>query len=318
MGADVAHQDRPRRLRLVCEELGPTFVKLGQVLSTRPDIIPEAYTIELAALRDDVRPFSFTQVEKILTEDYRAPLVEVFLSCDPQPVASASISQVHRAVLLDGRTVALKIRRPGITKLVQADLDILKNLAQLAERRLPFLATFKPLALAREFERSLKRELDFTIERRTMQRCQSQFANDPTAHIPFTIEAFSTPRVIAMEFIEGVGVDDHEGIRALGADPAEVAVNGARILLRQIFEFGFFHADPHPGNLRVLAGGVVAPLDYGMFGQLDSRTRRTHRRPSSRADRARPRPRSRCSRRARCAAAIRSIPGPSAVTSASW
>ncbi len=273
MGVDAAPQDRPRRLRLVCEELGPTFVKLGQVLSTRPDIIPEAYTIELASLRDDVRPFSFIQVEKILTEDYHAPLAEVFLALDPQPVASASISQVHRAVLRDGRTVALKIRRPGITKIVQADLDILKNLAQLAERRLPFLAPYKPLALAREFERSLKRELDFTIERRTMQRCQSQFAGDPTAHIPYVIEAFSTPRVIAMEFIEGVGVDDLAGIRALGADPAEVAVTGARILLRQIFQFGFFHADPHPGNLRVLAGGVVAPLDYGMFGQLDSRTR---------------------------------------------
>jgi len=273
MGVDTAPQDRPHRLRLVCEELGPTFVKLGQVLSTRPDIIPEAYTIELAALRDDVRPFPFIQVERILTEDYHAPLAAVFLSLDPQPVASASISQVHRAVLRDGRTVALKIRRPDITKVVQADLDILKNLAQLAERRLPFLAPYQPLALAREFERSLKRELDFTIERRTMQRCQNQFAGVPTAHIPYAIEAFSTPRVIAMEFIDGVGVDDLEGIRALGADPAEVAVTGARILLRQIFQFGFFHADPHPGNLRVLAGGVVAPLDYGMFGQLDIRTR---------------------------------------------
>jgi ubiquinone biosynthesis protein len=271
-GVDAAPQDRPRRLRLVCEELGPTFVKLGQVLSTRPDIIPEAYTVELAALRDDVRPFPFSQVEKILTEDYRRPLSESFLSLDPQPVASASISQVHRAVLRDGRTVALKIRRPDITRVVQADLDILKNLAQLAERRLPFLAPYKPLALAREFERSLKRELDFTIERRTMQRCQSQFAGDPTAHIPYAIDAFSTPRVIAMEFIDGVGVDDLEAIRALGIDPADVAVTGARILLRQIFQFGFFHADPHPGNLRVLPGGVVAPLDYGMFGQLDSRT----------------------------------------------
>ena len=237
-----------------------------------PDIIPEAYTIELAALRDDVRPFPFDQVEKILTEDYRSPLTEVFLSLDPQPVASASISQVHRAVLRDGRTVALKIRRPEITKIVQADLDILKNLAQLAERRLPFLAPYKPLSLAREFERSLKRELDFTIERRTMQRCRSQFASDPTAHIPYTIDAYSTNRVIAMEFIEGVAVNDLDGYPGLGLDPADVAVTGARILLRQIFEFGFFHADPHPGNLRVLAGGVVAPLDYGMFGQLDSRT----------------------------------------------
>lgn len=272
-GSETAVQDRPRRLRLVCEDLGPTFVKLGQVLSTRPDIIPEAYTSELAGLRDDVRPFPFSQVEAILAEDYRRPLGEVFLEIDEQPVASASISQVHRAVLRDGRTVALKVRRPEIVKVVQADLDILKNLAQLAERRLPFLAPYKPLALAREFERSLKRELDFTIERRTMQRCQVHFADDPTAHIPYTVDAFSTSRVIAMEFIEGVRVDDVEGMRSLGIDPADVAVTGARILLKQIFHFGFFHADPHPGNLRVLRGGVVAPLDYGMFGQLDARTR---------------------------------------------
>jgi ubiquinone biosynthesis protein len=272
MGADAPLHDRPHRLRLVCEDLGPTFVKLGQVLSTRPDILPEAYTFELAALRDDVRPFPFRQVETILAEEYRRPLNEVFRTLEPEPVASASISQVHRAVLTDGRTVALKIRRPDITKVVQADLDILKNLAQLAERRLPFLAPYKPLSLAREFERSLKRELDFTIERRTMQRTASQFEGDPTAHIPFTIDEYSTTRVIAMEFIEGVRVDDLAGIRDLGLDSAEVAQTGARILLKQIFQFGFFHADPHPGNLRVLPGGVLAPLDYGMFGQLEGRT----------------------------------------------
>ncbi len=272
-GGEFVLQDRPRRLRLVCEDLGPTFVKLGQVLSTRPDIIPESYTNELAALRDDVRAFPFSQVQQILDEDYRRPLDEIFLTIDPEPVASASISQVHRAVLRDGRVVALKVRRPEITKIVQADLDILKNLAQLAERRLPFLAPYRPLSLAREFERSLKRELDFTVELRTMKRCQAQFADDPSAHIPFAVEAFSTHRVIAMEFIGGTGVDDLEGIRAMGVDPAEVAINGARILLKQIFTYGFFHADPHPGNLRVLPGGVVAPLDYGMFGQLDGKTR---------------------------------------------
>src|SRR5207248_4029160 len=140
----------------------------GQWLSTRPDLLPESYTNELAALRDDVRPFGFDQVEKILKEEYGRPASEVFASLDPTPVASASISQVHRAVLPDGRVVALKIRRPGIDKLVQADLDILKNLAQLAERRLPFLVPYAPVALAREFERSLKRELDFNVERRTM------------------------------------------------------------------------------------------------------------------------------------------------------
>jgi ubiquinone biosynthesis protein len=273
LGNEVPPQDRPSRLRLVCEDLGPTFVKLGQLLSTRPDLLPETYTTELAALRDDVRPFSFTQVEAILREEYGRPLSELFASIDETAVASASISQVHRAVVRDGRIVALKVRRPEIAKLVRADLDIIKNLAQLVERSLPHLAVYRPLSLAREFERTIKRELDFSIERRTMQRCRIQFADDPTAHIPLVVEELSTPSVIAMEFIEGVSVNDLAGIRRLHAEPAEVAVTGARILLRQIFEYGFFHADPHPGNLRVLEGGVIAPLDYGMFGQLDGKIR---------------------------------------------
>jgi ubiquinone biosynthesis protein len=273
LGNDVPPQDRPRRLRLVCEDLGPTFVKLGQLLSTRPDLLPDAYTTELAALRDDVRTFPFNQVETILEKEYGRPLSEVFTSIDETPVASASISQVHRAIVADGRAVAVKVRRPDIAKVIQADLDIVKNLAQLVERRLPNLAVYRPLSLAREFERTIKREIDFTIERRTMQRCSSQFADDPTAHIPWVLEEYSTPRVIVMEFIDGVAIDDLDGIRRLGATPQEVASTGARLLLKQIFEHGFFHADPHPGNLRVLEGGVVAPLDYGMFGQLDGRTR---------------------------------------------
>lgn len=273
LGDDVPPQDRARRLRMVCEDLGPTFVKLGQVLSTRPDLLPEAYTSELAALRDDVRPFPSEEAEAILTEEFGRPPSEVFARIDPVPVASASISQVHRATLHDGRQIALKIRRPGIEKLVHADLDILKNLAQLAERRLAFLAPYAPVALVREFERTLKRELDFNVERRTMERCRLQFAKNETAHIPYVVEEFSTSRVLAMEFIGGVGVNDRNGLRQIGVDPAVAAVRGARILLTQIFEYGFFHADPHPGNLRVLPGGVIAPLDYGMFGQLDARTR---------------------------------------------
>ncbi|MBX6312510.1 MAG: AarF/ABC1/UbiB kinase family protein [Isosphaeraceae bacterium] len=273
LGDEVPPHDRARRLRLVCEDLGPTFVKLGQLLSTRPDLLPEAYTNELAALRDDVRPFPFSEVEAILAEEYGRPLSEIFVELDPEPVASASISQVHRAVLHDGRRLALKVRRPGIEKIVQADLDILRNLAQLAERRLPFLAPYGPVAIAREFERSLKRELDLNRELRNMERCRAQLAREPAAHVPEVAKELSTSRVLAMEFIEGVGVDDLDGIARLGADPKEVAARGARILLTQIFTFGFFHADPHPGNLRVLPGGVIAPLDYGMFGQLDARTR---------------------------------------------
>jgi ubiquinone biosynthesis protein len=270
---DVPPADRPRRLRLVCEDLGPTFVKLGQLLSTRPDLLPEAYTQELASLRDDVRPFPFDQAEAILRQEYGRPVTEIFATIDPVPVASASISQVHRAVLRDERVVALKIRRPDIVKIVQADLDIIKNLAQLLERRLPNLAVYRPMGMAREFERTIKREIDFTFERRTIQRSRAQFENDSTAHIPDVLEEISTPRVIAMEFIEGVAINDLEGIRELALLPEDVAITGARILLKQIFQFGFFHADPHPGNLRVLKGGIIVPLDYGMFGQLEGRTR---------------------------------------------
>ncbi|MFO0909567.1 MAG: AarF/ABC1/UbiB kinase family protein [Isosphaeraceae bacterium] len=272
-GDEIPPHDRARRLRLVCEDLGPTFVKLGQVLSTRPDLLPEAYTTELSFLRDDVRPFPFEEAETILREDYGRSPSEVFSELETTPLASASISQVHRATLPDGRVVALKIRRPGIEKMVQADLDILKNLAALAERRIPALVPYGPVALAREFERTIKRELDFNVERRTMERCQVQFAKDATAHVPFVVKEYSTGRVIAMEYIAGVGVNDLEGLRRLGVAPEDVAIHGARILLTQIFRFGFFHADPHPGNLRVLPGGVIAPLDYGMFGQLDARTR---------------------------------------------
>jgi ubiquinone biosynthesis protein len=273
LGDGVPPQDRASRLRLVLEDLGPTFVKLGQLLSTRPDLLPETYINELSALRADVRPFGFDQVETILAEEYGRPAPEIFATLDPTPIASASISQVHRAVLRDGRTVALKVRRPEIAKVVRADLDIIKNLAQLIERHIPTLALYRPVALAGEFERVLRRELDFTAERRTIQRCRHQFAADPTAHIPMVYEDYSTSRVIAMEFVDGVAIDDLDGIRAMGIDPADVAVTGARIVLKQIFELGFFHADPHPGNLRVLEGGVIVPLDYGMFGRLDLRTR---------------------------------------------
>lgn len=272
-GDDLPTRDRPARLRLVCEELGPTFVKLGQILSTRHDLLPEAYTSELTQLRDNVRPFPFEEVEEILLEEYGRPASEVFAAIDPEPLASASISQVHRATLHDGRLIALKVRRPGLEKIVQADLDILRNLASLAERRMPSLAAYSPVAQVREFERTLKRELDLSVERGTMLRCRGQFARDPYAHIPEVIREFSTSRVLAMELIGGVGVDDLDGLKRLGIEPAVVAARGAKILLRQIFRFGFFHADPHPGNLRVLPGGVIAPLDYGMFGRIDAATR---------------------------------------------
>ncbi|MEW4569626.1 AarF/UbiB family protein [Tautonia sp. JC769] len=269
---NIPPADRAMRLRMVCEDLGPTFVKLGQLLSTRPDLMPDSYIQELSLLRDEVRPFPFAEAEAMIREDLGPPET-FFAAIDPVPLASASISQVHAATLLDGRSVVLKIRRPGIEKVVQADLDILRNLAHLAERRIPWIAAARPMALAKEFERNLKRELDLNAERRTMQRCKLQLANEPYAYVPEAIEHLSTGRILTMERIDGVDVDDLDGIRALGVTPEEVAVRGGVLLAKQIFTYGLFHADPHPGNLRVLPGGIVVQLDYGLFGQMDLPTR---------------------------------------------
>ncbi len=265
--------DRAQRLRMVCEDLGPTFVKLGQLLSTRPDLLPRSYLNELALLRDDVRAFSFEEAEAIIVAELGRPLTELFGTIEREPLASASVSQVHAATLLDGREVVLKVQRPGIDKLVQADLDILRNLAQLAERQLPWIAPHRPVAVAREFERNLKRELDFYAECRTMQRCRQQLSGLSFVRVPEAITELSTSKVLTMERIRGVAVDDLDGIRRLGVDPSTVAIRGAKVLLAQIFQFGFFHADPHPGNLRVLPDGLIAPLDFGLFGQLDLPTR---------------------------------------------
>jgi ubiquinone biosynthesis protein len=261
------------RLRLVCEALGPTFVKLGQLLSTRPDLLPQAYVNELSKLRDDVKPFPYCEVEAILREEYGRDPLEIFDEIDPRPVASASISQVHRAKTHAGEDVALKVRRPGIEKTIHADLEIIKNLSQLAERRMPNLAGFGTVAIARELERSLKRELDLEIELRTIERCRKQMANEKNVHILKTYKELSTQRVLAMEYVNGVSVGDLEGIRRNNLEPKEIAARGARVFLTQIFIYGFFHADPHSGNLRIGSGGVIVPLDYGLFGHLDARTR---------------------------------------------
>ncbi len=273
LGDSVPPEDRPRRVRMICEELGPTFVKLGQLLASRPDLVPEPYLLELQRLRDEVKPFPYEEVVAILREDLGGEPDVLFAMIDPVPVASASISQVHKARLHDGELVALKIRRPGIDAVVNSDLDILKNLSQLAQRRLPNLQPYQPQALVHEFERSIRRELDLGIERRTMQRCRIQLERDPHAYVPRVHAAYCSSRVLCMEFIEGIDIDDLDAMRGCGLDPPLIAARGADLLLTQIFRFGFFHADPHPGNLRVLPEGIIVPLDYGLFGQLDARVR---------------------------------------------
>ncbi|WP_181646955.1 AarF/ABC1/UbiB kinase family protein [Streptomyces sp. WAC00263] len=262
-------QPLPERLRLVLERLGHTFVKAGQMLALRPDYVPAAYTEALRGLYADVPPFPAGPAARVVTEELGRPPQEVFAAFEPQPFAAASLSQVHRARLPDGTAVAVKVQRPGAARQVKADLALLRRL----ERRSPTARQFRPVAAVDELAEWTLRELDFHREARTAQALRRHFADDDTVVIPRVHEPWTTRRVLTMDLIEGQPTAPAAELRRTGLDPQRVLEAGARAVLRQIFEFGLFHADPHPGNLLVLPGERVAFLDFGMFGRVDRRQR---------------------------------------------
>lgn len=260
-----------RRLRQVLEELGPTFIKLGQMLATRPDLVPLSLIRELKHLHDEVPPFPFEEVRAILEEDYKRPVEEVFESVEPVPMAAASIAQVHQAVLKGGDPVVIKVQRPALRGLIGADLRILGGLAALLEQRVPEIRAFRPVAIAEEFKRSLTRETDFLVELSSMQRYRQHFADEPMLHVPRPFPEWSTRRVLVMERVEGIKVTEVAALKAQGVDLRAVVDLGMKVTLRSIFEFGFFHADPHPGNFFVRADGSIVLLDFGMMGSVEPR-----------------------------------------------
>ena len=258
------------RLRLALEELGPTFVKLGQLLSTRPDLVPPEILVELRKLQDQVPGFSYAEAREQIESALGRPLSELFREFSPTPVAAASISQVHQAELFDGSRVAVKIQRPGIAAQVATDIDIMFTLAELAAKHISEMESYQPTLLVREFAKNIRQELDFQIEGRNLDRFAANFANDPTVHIPKVYWEQSGSKVLTMEWIDGVKIDElcRSGGRC-DHDPRLLAARGADFILRQILEFGLFHGDPHPGNLFVLPGNVIAPIDFGLVGHLD-------------------------------------------------
>ncbi len=264
---------RPERVRMMLGELGPTFVKLGQILSMRPDLVPPEYAVELAKLQDEVPPFSFADARRIVEAELGRPLDEIFPRFDERPLASASLGQVHRARDVTGRDVVVKVQRPGIERRIRADLDIMRDLAGLLERRVEGWDVQHPTGLVEELGRSVDRELDYTVEASHMERFAGQFAGDPRIHVPAVHRELTTPRVLTMELIDGTKPTDRGAVLAAGLDPALIAARGADLILEQILVHGFFHADPHAGNLRLLPGHVVCYLDYGMMGRLDRRSR---------------------------------------------
>lgn len=264
---------RPQRLRMALEELGPTYIKLGQVLSTRPDLIPVEFTDELSKLQDSVPPFPFADAEIIIQRELGAPSSDVFDHIDIEPAASASIGQVHRARLKNGEEAAVKIQRPGIRAVIEVDLEIMLHLATLAERHVEELALHKPVTIVEEFARTLEKEIDFRIEAANIDRIAQGFLNDPTVYIPAVFREFSAAGILTTEYVEGIKISNIGELDAAGYDRRLLCSRGADIVLKQVFHHGFFHADPHPGNIFALPGNVICLLDFGMVGVVDRQTR---------------------------------------------
>jgi ubiquinone biosynthesis protein len=257
------------RIRMAFEELGPTFVKLGQILATRPDLIPMTLIVELRKLQDAVPPFGSAAARNQIESALGRPIAELFAEFDDAPIAAASIAQVHRARLFSGEEVAVKVRRPGLEQVIGTDLEILRGLASLLEENAPELRAYAPAEIVEEFARAITLEIDLSNEASNMQRFARNFAGDPKVHVPQLFETHSTPAVLTMEFVRGIKAKDIAGLDAAGIDRKKLAAGGVEFCLRQVFDHGFFHADPHPGNLFVLPGEVIVPIDMGMMGVLE-------------------------------------------------
>ena len=256
------------RIRQVIEELGPTYVKIGQMASTRADVIPADILHELEKLQDNVPPFSFEAVSRIIEEELGSPLGEIYSSFDEKALAAASIGQVHCAHLHTGEKVAVKVQRPQIKAMIETDLEILMDLATLAEHRMERMERLQLRDVVEEFAKSLRNELDYTVEARNSEKIAKQFKSDPTIYIPTIHWDYSTQTVLTMEFVEGQKLNQFEGFDEEGYDRKALAEHLVKALFHQVLIEGFFHADPHPGNILLLEGGVIAFIDFGMVGRL--------------------------------------------------
>ena len=270
----VERLSRPERVRMVLEELGPTFVKMGQILSTRADLVPLEYVREMSKLQDAVPAFPYENVKEIiLAETGKAPGA-IFHVFQRKPIAAASIGQVHRAVLKDtGQEVAVKIQRPDIQRTVEVDLDILRHLATLLERHVAELKLFHPAKIVNEFARTMEDEMDYRVEASHIERFAQQCADDHTMYVPKVFRELTTRRMLVMEFIHGIKASDFVALGKGGYDLKEVASRGADSMLQQICTWGFYHADPHPGNILVLPNNVVCFIDFGMMGRISRQER---------------------------------------------
>ena len=266
---DIARLTAAERMRLALEELGPTFVKLGQILSTRPDVIPHAFVCEFEKLLDDVPSFPFEEVLLRIADELGGPVEQFFAEIDPVPLAAASIAQVHRARLKSGEDVVIKVRRPGIVAVVEADISALMALAGLAERHISGSELYDPVGIVREFARTIRREMDFAREGHTIEKFRDNFSSTPWMYFPKVYWEQSARGILTMEYIAGLKVSDKVRLSERGLDGPLIARRGADAFLEMVLQHGFFHGDPHPGNVLILPDNIICLLDYGIVGRLD-------------------------------------------------
>ncbi len=277
LDTDSSASDRGRRLREMLDELGPTFVKFGQLLSTRPDVVPPDIVAELRGLQDDVSPVGFNQIRDVIEAELDLTIERAFLEFDVVPMASASIGQVHRAVLPDGQEVAVKVQRPAAPAQIEADLSLLYQAARLLRERVKALEFLDPRELVDEFARSIRLELDYGHEARNAETFYRNFARDPRVVVPKVIRQYSSARVLTLEYLHGRKVADLDLEMMTPGERSDVVTRMADTWMTMVFRHGFFHADPHPANVFVLDSGELGLVDFGQAGKLtdDDMTRLT-------------------------------------------
>lgn len=264
---ELEEKEKPARLRMVLEELGATFVKLGQLLSLRQDLIPKEYCDEFARLQDNVAPFPSHIAKKNIEEELKKPISELFSSFETEPIAAASIGQVHKAVLKNGQEVVIKVQRPGIKELIETDIDIMYYLAHLIEKHY-HKRMIEPVDIVKEFEKYTQKELDYVLEAKNIEKCNKNFSGSRIIKIPKVYWAYTTSKVLTIEYIEGKKISEIKKDKKYSKK--KIIEHLVNAMFKQIFIDGFFHADPHPGNVFVLEKNTIALLDFGIVGSLDS------------------------------------------------
>ena len=262
----VSELTTQERIRLALTEMGTTFIKLGQLLSNRPDLLPPEIIHELEKLQSNVEPCPLEDITGVIEEELHIKIDDYFRDFDHTPLGSASIAQVHRAKLKGGEEVVVKVQRPGIKKQIDTDIEILLHLSSLVENNLPEYSFLNPLGIVREFKKTIQKELDFSMELHNIERFSVNFRRDERVAAPKIYQKGHSRKVIIMEYIDGLRITDVERLKEQGIEPGEIAGKGADIILKQIFVHGFFHADPHPGNVFVQKNGRICFLDFGMMG----------------------------------------------------